>query len=214
MTVVTWDIDTKKRQESSLFENDLPAEHEHWTIYDYYKVAKRCIGYFAHGNLARSMLRSEDAISFVAEHLVYASYRWENGRGRTLNSYLNQCALWSIQRWVKMNTKQSHVSLSQEHYQDGRMSNEATIDSLVDTPEKIILRDEQRAKIIKLIDNAGLTDKQRNCMKLVYEEGKKPADVARSLGISPQAVQQHTKRGVEKLKLTMSSLPPDEQIFE
>ncbi len=212
--VVIWKVDANKRQKNSIFENELPKEHANWTIYDYYRVAKRCIAYFANGGLARTMLRNEDAISFVAEHLVYASYRWEEGRGRTLNSYLNQCALWSIQRWLKMSKRQrTHISLSEENYKQGSMSREATIDSLVDSPEQAILDSENRAKITRLIDNAGLTDKQRNCIRLIYQEGEKPSDVARSLGISRQAVQQHTKHGVEKIKLTMSSLPLDEQIF-
>ncbi len=203
--VVLWDIHVNKRRNNkTLNENSVHAD---WSLQEYYNVAKRCIGVFAAGQLAQSMLRDEDAISFVAEHLMYASYRWKESGGRTINSYLNQCAIWSIQRWVvliKRATKYPTLSLNVSlHPEERTQRHEMISDISIESPDKIMASQEQADNLTDVINNAGLTERQRHCLEAVYIQGQKKSEVARNLGVSRQAVDQCLTKGVTKIKVAI-----------
>lgn len=202
MTVVLWDIDVNKRRANNTLSNTSVRD---WTLDDYYDVAQRCIGAFAAGSMAQSMLRNEDAISFVAEHLMYAAYRWTESGGRTVNSYLNQCAIWSIHRWIvltKRASKKSLASLNADNCPtaDTKQLYTMVADDKTQTPAEVLMDQEQTDGLAHVIDDAGLTDRQRHCLEVVYVQGQKPAEVARDLGISRQAVDQCLTKGIRKIQ--------------
>jgi len=196
--VVLWDIDVKKRRNSSSIGQTSACED--WTLDDYYEVARRCIGAFATGSLAQAMLRDEDAVSFIAEHLMYGAHRWHADGGRTVNSYLNQCAIWSIQRWIaltKRTQKHAIVSLNANCPGTRAQRHELIADEKILPPDTIVSQQENSRH---LIDDYGLTDRQRHCLEVVYIQGQKPSDVARDLGISRQAVDQCINKGIQKIQ--------------
>lgn len=203
MTVVLWDINVTKRRKNNTL-NDTGIKD--WSLNDYYRVAQQCIGTFATGDLAKSMLKSEDAISFVAEHLMYASFRWKPDGGRTINAYLNQCAIWCIPRWVSLSKKATSTSpwsINIDINKNDTKHNQlyATIaDTHTQSPDKILMDQEQTLGLAKLINSAGLTERQQYCVEVVYLSGEKPAHVARNLGISRQAVDQCITKGIHKIK--------------
>lgn len=207
MTVVLWDIDATKRRQNNTLNDSTPLA---WSLDEYYKVARRCIGAFASGSLAQSMLRNEDAISFVAEHLMYSAFRWEKERegGRTLHCYLNQCAIWSIYRWIvllkRAETKGVPYSLNLDDCPDSHSQfYERIADEKADSPSDDIEAREQTNTIANIIDGAGLTDHQRQCIEFVYIHGKRKVDVARHLGVSRQAVDQCLNNGIRKLRVAL-----------
>jgi len=201
MTVVLWGIDANKRRKNNSL-NTVSAQD--WTLEEYYDVARRCIGAFAVGSLARSMLRNEDAISFVAEHLMYAAFRWDASKGRTLTSYLNQCAIWSIHRWLVLSNKSTQQSMSSLNVNVCDNSNtqlyELIEDTTVQPPDDIVSEQEYLAYVL---DDAGLTQRQRHCVEVVYIQGQRPSDVARDLGISRQAVDQCLKKSIHKIRVVI-----------
>jgi len=154
------------------------------------------------------MLKSEDALSFVAEHLMYATCRWKAEGGRTLRSYLNQCAIWAIQRWILLSknaTKYSCISLNQH----GHSSDEDTdqLYSIIpdgsEQPLDELCHWEEQDAIRKIMDSE-LTDRQRECIELIYVQGLTGADAARELGISRQTVEQCTTKGLTKIRTTLN----------
>jgi RNA polymerase sigma factor (sigma-70 family) len=203
MTVVLWDINVKKRSQNTL--NDQSVKD--WTLDDYYEVAQRTIGAFASAPLASSMLRNEDAISFVAEHLMYGAHRWSETGGRSVNAYLNQCAIWAIYRWIALSKKanaESVVSLNRSRGPDSRRQlYEMTTDERAAAPEDDMVALEQSDTIASLLENAGLTERQKHCIEVVYVQGKKPSDVARDLGITRQAVDQCLTKGIKKIRVAI-----------
>ena len=108
MKVVIKDIDATKLQKSEIFETD----NELLDLSSYILMAKKCIAYFASPDLSQQMLRNEDAISFVAEHLMMGTCRWDESKGRAFKSYHNQCAIWAIQNWVSRITKDNPAPYS------------------------------------------------------------------------------------------------------
>lgn len=202
MTVVLWDIDVKKRRANKTL-NDTSACD--WSLDEYYRVAKRCICAFTSGSLAQTMLRNEDAMSFVAEHLMYGAHRWNESGGRTLHCYLNQCAIWSINRWILLTKKaQSTISLN-ETIRSGRTQRYAILpDESLATPDDILLSKERTENLANVIDNAGLTERQQHCMEVIYVQGQTPSEVARELGISRQAVGQCLNKGIQKIQVAIN----------
>ncbi len=205
MTVVIWGIDATKRRNNNTLHDTSACD---WTLDDYYRVAQRCIGAFATGSLAQSMLRNEDAISFVAEHLMYAAHRWNKSGGRTLHCYLNQCAIWSIHRWIALSKKvasKSLVSLNADNCptSDTQQLYTMIADDNAPAPDDILMDQEKTDGLANVIEGAGLTDRQRHCLEVVYVQGQKPAEVARDLGISRQAVDQCLTKGIRKIKVAI-----------
>ena len=205
MTIVVWDIDAEKRRKNNTLNDTSVCD---WTLDEYYKVAKRCIGAFAAGSMAQSMLQNEDAISFVAEHLMYAGYRWNESGGRTVNSYLNQCAIWSIKRWIVLTKKASEkacmsLHLDSAHGSKPQMLYSKIADVTTIPPDEILMNQETTEGLTHVIDDAGLTERQRHCLEVVYVQGQKPSEVARDLGISRQAVDQCLTKGIHKIKVAI-----------
>ena len=207
MTVVLWDIDVNKRRQN---DNLGDADATNWSLQDYTNIAQRCIGAHAVGSLAKNMLRNEDAISFVAESLMIASFRWNPERGRTLNSYLNQCAIWSIQRWIMLSRRANRKAMasldaSKYHTTDETPPLYAVVaDDNTQTPDDILSGLETTDGLHTLIEDAGLTERQLHCLEVVYIQGERPADVARDLGISRQAVDQCIHKGIHKIRMAMN----------
>lgn len=203
MSVVTWDISVTKRQQNHTHDNHKTVDIN---LYDYLKIAERCIGAFTSGALAHNMLRNEDAISFVAEHLMYAAYRWKEDGGRTFHSYLNMCAIRSIQRWILINKRARKVQIASLNHQqsesDGRQEQlyEHIADSKVTVPLQEMCEAEDMTQICQVMDTE-LTPRQRQCIELVYIEGLSGAEAARQLDISRQAVDQLLKQGIARIKV-------------
>jgi RNA polymerase sigma factor (sigma-70 family) len=202
MTVVLWDINVSKRQQNPMSQQ-CPND---WTLNDYYTIAQRCIGAFASSSLANNMLHNEDAVSFVAEHLMYAAYRWDEKRGRTLYSYMNQCACWSIKRWINLYKKSNCgaiISLN-DTLTDQHKPLYAITPIDVDAPDKNLDDTESQQALATLFNKAKLTDKQHYCVEHIYIHGIKPSEVARRLGVTRQAVHQCLRKGISKLKLVIN----------
>lgn len=209
MTVVLWGINATKRIESGTLSSTPELEKRMLSLDDYYQIASRCIGAFASGSVAQSMLRNEDAISFVAEHLMYGTCRWTEDGGRTLRSYINQCAIWSIQRWIMLSKKahgKHEQSLNREDKDGDRQFYETIADTSVGLPIDELCCDEEMQAIRQVMDDE-LTDNQRQCIELIYIQDLSGADVARQLKVSRQAVEQSMNKGLEKIRAKLNVIP-------
>jgi RNA polymerase sigma factor (sigma-70 family) len=160
------------------------------------------------------MMQDEDALSFVAEHLMIGAHRWDETRGRSLHSYLNQCAIWCIKRWVKIHKANPHgaiASLNEEAFTDSRIQMyEITADDKSAMPDDDMSSQEDSIELASLIDKAGLTERQLHCIEVVYIKGQRPTEVARDLGISRQAVDQCLTKGIRKLR---SAIDEQKEVF-
>ena len=211
--VVLWDINTKKRRQNSTL-NEKPAVD--WSLEQYYETAKRCIGAFTSGPLAHAMIQDEDAISFVAEHLMYGAHRWKENmvNGRALHSYMNQCAIWAIKVWISLSRRAEKHNMLSLNYSEGDNSTGTSNDrdqlyayipdEKSPLPEAVMMDQEQSDNISDVISNAGLTPRQQHCIEVVYVQGQRKSDVARDLGISRQAVAQCLEKGIQKIKVAIN----------
>ena len=204
MTVILRDIDVKKRAKNDYITN----ADRLLTLYEYIEIAKRCIGAFAS---SPNMLQDDDAIAHVAEHLMLGHLRWKENGGRTLHSYLNQCAIWAIKSWKsKLYQTSQHQELSlNTNYRSNSYGREDQLYQLI--PDKKakepfdILFNNNEKTTQTLIESPCLTNCQRHCLKQRYIENQTFQQIGDSLGISRQAVEQSIKRAIGKLQNEFAS---------
>ncbi len=206
MTVVLKDIDVNKRR---LNKNDKISDAELYTLNEYRTIAKKCISLFSGPTFRALMIKDEDAIAHVAEHIVWGHIRWKEDGGRTLKSYLNQCAIWAIKVWktkiYNSYSKNKIVSLNQsmgDSSAESESSNQIyqiTEDKKCSEPFDILFNDSLE-RVKKIIKSETLTKIQSRCLYERYVEGKKLRQIASSLKVSRQAVNQHIKKAINKLR--------------
>ena len=197
MGVILKDIDYNKRKEN----NYQDTKAEMYTLDKYRDIAKKCISLFAGSQISTKMLKDEDAISHVSEHIMWGHVRWKEDGGRTLKSYLNQCAIWAIKVWkTKIYNGDKNNVMSIDYSYDDELSVHQTIaDKSAKEPHEILF--ENNVKEVKeAIKNKCLTDLQKECLKQRYLEGKKLRQIAETLNVTRQAVNQHIKKGINKLR--------------
>ena len=202
MSVILKDIDTKKRAH-----NDYGSQKNKMKDIDFYtSMAKKCISMFAGSPTFLRMLKDEDAISHVAEHIMWGHVRWDENRGRALKSYLNQCGIWAIKIWkTKMyHNSQKNNEQSLNHNMCSDTSDESQLYQIIADKKCFepheLLYENKRDEALKQIQSSGLTELQQKCLTGRYLEGKKLRQIAESLSVSRQAVNQHIKKGIAKLR--------------
>ena len=203
MTVVLRDIDVTKRSKNDYVTNADTL----LTLHEYLEIAKRCIGAFASSS---NLLNDDDAVAHVAEHLMLGHLRWKEDGGRTLHSYLNQCAIWAIKSWknklYQTNKQRRELSLNADigRSRDGVQLYQLVPDKKAKEPFDILFNDNEKT-VRALIESDCLTQLQRYCLKQRYVENQTLQEIANSLSISRQAVHLHIKKAIARLQNEFAS---------
>ena len=204
MTVVLRDVDVKKMSKFDYVTN----ADELLTLYEYIEIAKRCIGAFASPPEAKGMLKDDDAIAHVAEHLMTGHLRWKENGGRTLRSYLNQCAIWSMKQWKSklcQTKKRQELSLNTYlHRDEGGQLYQLVSDKKAKEPFDILFDDNEKT-VHTLIESDCITKLQRHYLTQRYIENKTFQEIGVSVGVSRQAVEQSIKKAITKLQNEFAS---------
>jgi RNA polymerase sigma factor (sigma-70 family) len=182
----------KRLKESGAFNTDNVPQERMRNLHEWLKVAEKTINAFASRSVASQMLRDEDAIAFIAEHLMRGSMRWKEDGGRTLNSYLNQCADWAIKRWIlnkKNASKQNIFSLDYLISEDNDLYNYIA--------DKAI---PSETSIEHIIDKPYLNDTQKTCLRMKFVDNMTYRAIGTALKKSGARIEQIISRALEKLR--------------
>lgn len=137
----------------------------------------------------RTMLKSEDAISYVAEDLIKADNKF-NGQGDRLQ-WMVYCAKFSVLRWRSRGVKYGDISLDDAINRD----------SIEIQSSKAFNSDLESRDIINQIESAKfISDNQRHCVLNYYLQGMTHQEIGNELGMSKEAVRQNIKNGLEKIR--------------
>jgi RNA polymerase sigma factor (sigma-70 family) len=183
----------------------------------YINLAQKAIAKFGRNfssTLSKEMLKSEDAISNVANCIMMADWRWDNerkgetGQQKTKYSYRNQCAIWAIKSYIsrKNNKKNKSHSIDINNYDDANLSLLDIIPSKSKSPLDILMDIESDDNIKQYInqilssDNNILSNRQSECLKLYYLEDMTFAQIGSKFGITREAVRQNIKKAIEKIR--------------
>lgn len=199
--VVIAGINEKKRGKvRELYEAEA-TKARMWPLDEYLKTARRIIGKFAFGPARKQMLRDEDAIAFVAEHLMTATVRFEEDKGRTFRSYLNQCGIWAINRWltnVKAAGKNEVLSMDFEKINRQGIGNnlyDSISDNTMGIAESIISQE----TVDEILSHPCLNETQRQCLKFKFVEDLTYREIGEKINRTRARVEQITKEALRKL---------------
>lgn len=186
---------------------------------EYLLMAKKSISSFAnrfyHG-LAPQMLQDEDAVSQIAYSLMLADWRYdENYKGKrtsqkTRYSYRNQCALWAIQTYVTKTSKKKHKNkvFSLDYNADGEQNNDNAYRYILDkkavNPSEELENKEQSSvlseKINKLLDTNGVSETQKEYIRLYYMENYTYAQIGKKFSLTREAIRQSIIKAMKTIQ--------------
>lgn len=177
-------------------------------------IAKMGSSFF--NGLSKDMLRSEDAISFVANAIMMGDWRWnqnndqEDKQNKSLYSYRNQCAIWAMKTYItkqyknKYSTKKIKADYS-INYQTDDVSLENIIqDNTQHDPIDIIIEKEDNQIVdnllSKLFSSNIITDKQKDHLKMYYFDNMTLETIGKQYGVTREAIRQSIKSAISKIK--------------
>mgnify|MGYP003144446639 CR=1 FL=1 len=199
MSVILKDISVEKRKNNNYSDNTTELRELSY----YHDMAKKCISLFSGPQMRPRMLNDEDAISHVSENIIWGHMRWKEEKGRTLKSYLNQCGIWAIKSWktkiYESTSSKKEVSLNQDFNDSSAQHYTFIADKKCSEPFEI-LYDNKSKNIQKIVNSNVLTELQKTCLQKRYVESKKLREIAEELKITKQAVNQHIKSAIRKLR--------------
>lgn len=194
-----------------------PSKIEFSTLDQYLLMARKTISKFSHKfyhGLAAKMLKDEDAISNIAYALMMADWRYdenyrdEQGEQKTKYSYRNQCALWAMKSYVtkenKKTKKNSTKIRSLNHVNNGKDVYALIDDTKTITPEDQILQIEEteitRNRINTLLHSEGISNKQREYIRLYYLNGYTFQQIGDMYGLTREAIRQSIIKGLNTIR--------------
>lgn len=205
------DIDEKRRLKNNYLDASPEVLERMYSLEEYMEIAKRCIGHFASPSLAKELLRNEDAIHFITEHLMHGTCRWNPERGRNLRSYHNQCALWAIKVWMRKAKNNRNKQLKSLHHEISHGEKTLLYETIADEKaleayeelydNKEIDRSNATDQVTYLLNNSNLTERQAECVQMRYLDGMKYSEIGAKLGIRRQAVEFHVQNALKKMRL-------------
>lgn len=190
------------------------------TMNEYISLAKKTINKFApkfYNNLNKEILSNEDAVSDVANALMYADWRFDpsrtglSGMKKTLYSYRNQCAIWAIQTYVTNKYKKkskNKESMSLDYSFDSDDGSLKYYESISDNKQRnpldILISEEEQSSLTYDLDcilNSGIiTDKQKDQLKMYYIDDMTLSEIGKKFGVSREAIRQNLKRAIQNIR--------------
>lgn len=183
----------------------------------YTNLAQKAISKFAATNSnpsVKAMLKSDDAISSIANAIMMADWRWDDnrpgktGEKKTKYSYRNQCAIWAIKSYITRKNHKKHKIFVDHSINTKSSDNDMSLLDIfatdVSDPINIIITNETQAsnkQYIQSILNSGhISDKQKQYIQLYYFENKTFAEIGKMFNITREAVRQGIKKAFIKIK--------------
>lgn len=189
----------------------------------YLTLAKKIIAKMAptfFNGLSKEMLRSEDAIAFVANAIMMGDWRWkqktsEQENYKTLYSYRNQCGIWAIQTYVTKQYKSKNnkrkikakYSLSYSNQDDVNLQD---IIADIDQQEPIDLLEDKEDKeslqnlVSSLFDLDIISDKQKEFIRLYYFQNMTLEKIGKKFNVTREAVRQSIRSALQKIRKLVS----------
>lgn len=187
---------------------------EFLTMSEYILIAKKIISKI--GGAHKKYLQDDDVISYIANAIMMADWRWDqnykskDGRKKNQYAYRNQCGIWAIRTLLSKKKKMPKMYSLEESIKDSDSRNnlDFIIDKKNNNPSSIIENSEYKQTLKQdmqnLLNSDILSDKQRQYIELYYYQNKTLAEIGEIFGLTREAVRQNIVKAIKKLKEVMS----------
>lgn len=181
----------------------------------YLENAKKTIRTHAPKSEVQALLKSEDAISEVARHMMMADWDYDASRKKKPENHRIQYGIWAIRDFLGLSKTKANKQLASLDKQtsingdgDGVTLGNLTKDVCAKDPCDIAKDSERRAKVKAyvefLLKNTILSEAESKCLKLKFlEEVESDEEVGKLCDppITRQAVGENIDRALRKLRL-------------
>jgi RNA polymerase sigma factor (sigma-70 family) len=188
-------------------------EIEFLSLSEYLLIAKKIISKV--GGAHKKYLQDEDVVSYIANAIMMADWRWDqnykskDGRKKNQYAYRNQCGIWAIRTLLSKKKKTPKVYSLEESIKDSDSRN--NLDFIVDkkhnNPASIIENNEYHNSLKEdmknLLSSDILSNKQKEYINLYYYQNKTLSEIGELHGLTREAVRQNIVKGIKKLKEVM-----------
>lgn len=188
-------------------------EIEFLSLSEYLLIAKKIISKV--GGAHKKYLQDEDVVSYIANAIMMADWRWDqnykskDGRKKNQYAYRNQCGIWAIRTLLSKKKKTPKVYSLEESIKDSDSRN--NLDFIVDkkhnNPASIIENNEYHNSLKQdmknLLSSDILSDRQKEYINLYYYQNKTLSEIGELHGLTREAVRQNIVKGIKKLKEVM-----------
>jgi RNA polymerase sigma factor (sigma-70 family) len=184
------------------------------TLSEYILIAKKIISKIGGPN--KKYLQDDDVISYIANAIMMADWRWDqdykskDGRKKNQYAYRNQCGIWAIRTLLSKKKKAPKIYSLEESIKnsDSRNNLDFIIDKKNNNPSSIIETNEYKQTLKQdmknLLESDILSDKQKQYIQLYYYQNKTLAEIGVIFGLTREAVRQNIVKAIKKLKEVMS----------
>lgn len=192
---------------------------EFLSLDEYILMSRKIISKMGSGP-SRHYLNNEDVVSYVANALMMADWRWDehysskDGRKKNLYSYRNQCAIWAIQT---LTTKHKKSKKNIKIYSlddtigntDGRNNLDFIEDKNDHDPADIVEKDEIdgeiKVLINQLLDGNLISEKNKKYIKMYYFDGQTLEKIGNHFNITREAVRQGINKSLQTFRDILSN---------
>lgn len=207
MNYVITEVGRARKKYSAEFGHKLkdqrPAQERFLSLAKYHELARRIIGKFAPVESKTSMLASEDAIDFVAHHIMRGDWGFEPEKGNKIETFRSISGRGAILEYIKivMNQRQNMSLDYAESSEHDHSVGEISVDPKAPEPSTIQMQreaDQETRDYIRGLLNV-LTPVQRACVTLHYLDDVSQADIAKIMNMHREGVRKSINEGMKKL---------------
>jgi RNA polymerase sigma factor (sigma-70 family) len=183
---------------------------------EYLLIAKKIVSKIGGSN--KKYLQDDDVISYIANAIMMADWRWDNnykskeGRRKSQYAYRNQCGIWAIRTLLSKKMKTQTVYSLEESIDDSdsRTNLDFIVDKKNENPALLVENHEYNEKLKKdiktLLSLNTLSDKQKKYIDLYYYQNKTLAEIGNMFGLTRESVRQNLVKAIKKLKEVMGNV--------
>lgn len=186
-----------------------PPNTNFLTLAQYHETARRVIGKYAPYHIKSSMLGSEDAIDFVAFHIMYSDW-WYEDDGSKIETIRLSSGRYAILEYITLINKQKKMQSLEVSVTENETSiAETCVDEREIDPFIRTQTDESSVETSDYITGLinALTYVQQQCVSMYYLEGLKHTEIARRMSMTREGVRKSIIEGLKRLQELASETP-------
>ncbi len=158
---------------------------------EYRKLVKKQIKRLS-GPIGQEILKDEQAIGDIMTEVMIADTKHDATKGRTRKCWLNQHAIYGTYDYVNRKKKKQKIGDKSCYFigEDDSIAHNKNEFTNIDDKETVSF----------LLENSGLTKKQRFVIEQKFLYNRKTKDIAQELGVSLWGVLLSIKSGIKKMR--------------
>ncbi len=187
-------------------------------IEEYTKLAKRQISYFARnwGRVCGDLLKSEDAVSYVAYANMLADWRYDESKGVSPRTFRDSYAAGFVKTLISKSYRGKTLVSVNNEISPSKDNNMISLDETISNKEQFnlldVFSDSQQKSNQRWSEEdiqccvEKLPEREKKIIRMYIYENKNFAEIGRSLSISRERVRQIVKAALNNMKKELQNV--------